>query len=207
MLFRSLVNGKYVVDLRANDPKINLGKITDLQVNGKTYTLNNGKITFDTLPAAGAQVITYTYSAVDKGNTTHAMTVSASVSYTPPVVTYSVTLNGNGGTGTDLKTYTEGTGATLPTDWTKDGYTFAGWYDNAGLTGNAVTAITGSDSGAKTFYAKWTLDRPAPPKSVKAKAAGKHSVKLTWSKAKGADQYKVYMPDVYIIFKMLRLCS
>ena len=192
----SLVNGKYVVDLQANDTKIDLGKITDLKVNGQDYTLNNGEIAFDTLPAAGDQVITYTYATGCKtGSNKDAktMTVSASVSYTPPApATYAVTLSGNDGTGTDLTTYTEGTGATLPTDWTKDGYTFAGWYDNEGLTGDAVTAITGSDSGAKTFYAKWTLDKPAAMKAVKAKAAGKHSVKLTWSKAKGADQYKVY---------------
>jgi uncharacterized repeat protein (TIGR02543 family) len=70
---------------------------------------------------------------------------------------YTVTLNTNGGTGgTPFTSYTYGTGATLPTDYTKDGYTFAGWYDNAGLTGDAVTAITPTDTGNKTFWAKWT---------------------------------------------------
>lgn len=47
--------------------------------------------------------------------------------------TYTVTLNPNGGSGTALTFYTYGAGAALPTDWTRTGYTFAGWYDNAQL--------------------------------------------------------------------------
>lgn len=52
--------------------------------------------------------------------------------------------------------YTFGVGATLPTNVTKWGYDFAGWYDNAGLEGDPVTAITTSDTGNKDYYAKWT---------------------------------------------------
>ena len=75
----------------------------------------------------------------------------------PTTITSSVTLNTNGGTinSGNITTYEEGTGATLPTDVTKEGYTFAGWYDNDGLTGNAVTSISSTDTGNKTFYAKW----------------------------------------------------
>ena len=75
----------------------------------------------------------------------------------PTTITSSVTLNTNGGTinSGNITTYEEGTGATLPTDVTKEGYTFAGWYDNDGLTGNAVTSISSTDKGNKTFYAKW----------------------------------------------------
>lgn len=72
------------------------------------------------------------------------------------VNTYTVTLNGNGGSGTALTGYTYGTGATLPANWTRTGYTFAGWYDNAGLTGSAVTAIAADEVGNKTYYAKWS---------------------------------------------------
>ena len=35
----------------------------------------------------------------------------------------------------------------------KAGYTFAGWYDNADFSGNAVTTPT----AGKTYYAKWTM--------------------------------------------------
>ena len=72
---------------------------------------------------------------------------------------YTVTLNKNGGTGgTALTKYTYGTGAVLPTNWKKTGYTFAGWYENASLTGTAVTNIAADATGNKTFYAKWTAN-------------------------------------------------
>ena len=51
--------------------------------------------------------------------------------------------------------YTYGVGATLPTP-TRSGYTFAGWYTNAGFTGSPVTAISATDTGDKAFFAKWT---------------------------------------------------
>ena len=52
--------------------------------------------------------------------------------------------------------YVYGEGAKLPTDVTRDGYTFGGWYDNASFTGSRVTVITGTDTGDKTYWAKWT---------------------------------------------------
>ena len=72
--------------------------------------------------------------------------------------TYSVTLNTNGGTikSGNVTNYTYGEGAALPTDVEKSGYTFAGWYDNEELTGSAVAAISDTDYGDKTYYARWT---------------------------------------------------
>ena len=74
--------------------------------------------------------------------------------------TYSVTLNTNGGTikSGNVTNYTYGEGAALPTDVEKSGYTFAGWYDNEELTGSAVTAISDTEYGDKTYYAKWTAN-------------------------------------------------
>ena len=46
----------------------------------------------------------------------------------------------------------------LPTDVEKSGYTFAGWYDNEELTGSAATAISNTEYGDKTYYAKWTAN-------------------------------------------------
>ena len=37
----------------------------------------------------------------------------------------------------------------------RDGYTFDGWYDNEGLTGEPVTEVPLGSTGDKTFYAKW----------------------------------------------------
>lgn len=71
--------------------------------------------------------------------------------------TYTVTLETNGGTvnNDNVTKYTYGVGATLPTDVTREGYAFAGWYDNEALSGTWVTAITDTDTGDKTYYAKW----------------------------------------------------
>lgn len=66
---------------------------------------------------------------------------------TPNMSTLQTTAILNGGTLTNDTVYPDGELATP----VKEGYTFAGWYDNAGLTGEAVTnPVTG-----KTYYAKW----------------------------------------------------
>ena len=77
--------------------------------------------------------------------------------------TYNVTLNADGGTIAEEKNitnYTYGVGVTLPTkdDMTREGYTFDGWYDNNDFSGSSVTTISPTDTGAKTFYAKWTIN-------------------------------------------------
>ena len=82
------------------------------------------------------------------------------VQWTAP--TYAVTLNTNGGTiadGKDVTGYTYGVGATLPTDVTRTGYTFKGWYDNEGLTGSPVTAIGNTETGNKEYWAKWEINQ------------------------------------------------
>ena len=76
------------------------------------------------------------------------------------VLTYTVTLVANDGTvGTSLTSYNYGTTTTLPTDCTKTGFNFVGWYDNEGLSGEAVTSILATAKGNKTYYAKWTINQ------------------------------------------------
>ena len=77
------------------------------------------------------------------------------VQWTAP--TYAVTLHANGGTinSGNVTEYTYGVGATLPTDVTRTGYTFKGWYDNENLTGSPVTAISNTETGNKEYWAKW----------------------------------------------------
>ena len=72
--------------------------------------------------------------------------------------TYTVTLNPQGGTisSGNVTGYTYGAGATLPTNVTRTNYTFDGWYTGANGTGTKVTAISASEYGNKTYYAKWT---------------------------------------------------
>ena len=73
-----------------------------------------------------------------------------------PVETWSITYVTDGGTinGEYPTTYTKGTVTVLPTDVTKPGYTFLGWF-NAAEGGDKVTQIEATETGNKTFYAYW----------------------------------------------------
>lgn len=73
-------------------------------------------------------------------------------------VRYKVVLNTNGGTVNSgaISDYVAGVGAQLPTDVTRSGYTFAGWFTDPDFAdGTQVNAIAMSDSGDKEFWAKW----------------------------------------------------
>ncbi len=78
--------------------------------------------------------------------------------------TYTVTLNANGGTinSGDVTSYTYGVGAVLPTadNMAYTGHTFNGWYEDSSFSGSPVTAISATDTGDKTFYAKWVPVKP-----------------------------------------------
>ena len=69
--------------------------------------------------------------------------------------TYTVTLNGGGGAGTNLTSYTYGKGAVLPTDWTKQCAKFEGWY-TAQTGGERVTRISTTTLGDQSYYARWS---------------------------------------------------
>lgn len=73
------------------------------------------------------------------------------------VCTYTVTFDTNGGTinSGNITEYTYGEGAKLPTDVTRPGYTFGGWYENSNFSGEPVKEISKTDTGNKTYYAKW----------------------------------------------------
>ena len=65
----------------------------------------------------------------------------------------------NGGTAVEAmtgKTNQAISDTKLP-ETTRTGYDFAGWYENADLSGEAATALPGNfPAGGKTYYAKWT---------------------------------------------------
>ena len=95
------------------------------------------------------------------GDSVPADVTALTVQWTAP--TYTVTLNTNGGTinSGNVTGYTYGVGATLPTadDMTYTGHTFVGWYDNENLTGSPVTAIGGTETGNKEYWAKWEINQ------------------------------------------------
>lgn len=161
------------------------------------YASRGGKVTKPADPTKSGstfggwysdQALTAKYdfdSAVNAAATLYAKWTANAV----PSSDYKVDLVGNGGSGTGLSSYTAGTETALPADWTRSGYTFAGWFENSDFSGSAVTAISANATGNKTYYAKWTSDAPI---NVDAKTTGDTSIKVSWGKVKNAKYYKVY---------------
>ena len=74
------------------------------------------------------------------------------------VNTYEVVFVTNGGSSVDDLNVVEGQKATKPTDPTKDGHTFAGWYKDSALT--QAYDWNSTVTGDLTLYAKWTANAP-----------------------------------------------
>ena len=157
-------DGMKVVTLDLNGGKLG-GSSEDIQIivkNGSTFTapMSGGMTrpdenTWSFFMWLGSDGKLYAPGAIVPAEVT-----KLTVQWTAP--TYAVTLNTNGGTiadGKDVTGYTYGVGATLPTDVTRTGYTFKGWYDNEGLTGSPVTAIGGTETGNKEYWAKWEINQ------------------------------------------------
>ena len=148
----------YTVTLNTNGGTINSGNVT-------SYTYGVGA----TLPTAGDMTYTgHTFVGwYDNENLTGSPVTAIGGTETGnkeywakwEANAYTVTLNTNGGTinSGNVTSYTYGVGATLPTagDMTYTGHTFVGWYDNENLTGSPVTAIGGTETGNKEYWAKW----------------------------------------------------
>ena len=98
-------------------------------------------------------------NSYEPGGSVPADVTELTVQWTAP--TYTVTLNAGNGTinSGNVTGYTYGVGATLPTDVTRTGYTFKGWYDNENLTGSPVTAIGDTETGNKEYWAKWEINQ------------------------------------------------
>lgn len=99
-----------------------------------------------------------------------AKTVAGDATYTAKweAKSYTVTYNSNGGTVVKPETVTYGNKATKPTNPTRSGYTFAGWYTDNEKFFNKYdfnTLVTGNI----ILYAKWTRNytpRPYTPPTV-----------------------------------------
>lgn len=81
-----------------------------------------------------------------------------------PVRTWSITYVTDGGkiNGSYPTSYVEGTVTVLPTNVTKPGYTFLGWF-TAASGGVQVKQIEATETGEKTFYARWQKTVLPPP--------------------------------------------
>lgn len=132
--------------------------------NPADYTIESGAITLKNPTKTGYSFTGWGGTDLTGNNNTSVTIAAGSTenrTYTAywKAADYAVTLHTNGGdSGTDLTSYTYGTGAALPTDWKKTGYIFDGWYDNERFTGTTVTDISGTDTGDKEYWAKWTAN-------------------------------------------------
>ena len=199
-----------IVSLYAQWSPISYSVKFDKNSAAATGTMADESFTYDvakSLTTVGFSRIGYTFSGwntkADGTGTSYAdkQSVSNLSSTSGAVVnlyaqwavnSYGVTLNAKGGTiasGHDVTSYTYGVGATLPTsDYiAKTGYTFGGWYDNEACTGTAVTAISTTATGAKTFYAKWTANTYSVKfdKNAAAATGSMSDESFTYDAAKG----------------------
>ncbi len=157
-------DGMKVVTLDLNGGKLG-GNSEDIQIivkNGSTFTapMSGGMTRPDGNTGSYFMWLDGNGNSYEPGDSVPADVTTLTVQWTAP--TYTVTLHANGGTiadGKDVTGYTYGVGATLPTDVTRTGYTFKGWYDNEGLTGDPVTAIGNTKTGNKEYWAKWEINQ------------------------------------------------
>ena len=133
----------YTVDIPFEALNEFYGRLFKVTYNNINYDKNSNTITF---LSSQLNVFGIFLDLVDAG--------ALATSYT---ITY---LNQDGSAFSDTSglptSYNKGEGATLLSP-TRTGYEFVGWYDNADCTGSAITEISASDSGNKTFYAKWKI--------------------------------------------------
>ncbi|MBR6826385.1 MAG: InlB B-repeat-containing protein [Oscillospiraceae bacterium] len=77
----------------------------------------------------------------------------------PTGVPFYISYEANGGiwNGTGVSVYTRAPGAGLPDGdmLSKEGYAFAGWFEESNFTGQPMAVINPGSTGNKTLYAKW----------------------------------------------------
>ena len=156
-------DGMKVVTLDLNGGKLG-GSSEDIQIivkNGSTFTapMSGGLTRPDGDTGSYFMWLDGNGNSYEPGGSVPADVTTLTVQWTAP--TYTVTLHANGGTinNGNVTEYTYGVGAALPTDVTRTGYTFKGWYDNEGLTGDPVTAIGNTETGNKEYWAKWEINQ------------------------------------------------
>ena len=103
-------------------------------------------------------------------------------------VTYSYNSATGGNTVASSTFVTGGTAITLPAP-TRTGYTFAGWYSDAGLTSKIADAGSSysptGETAALSAYANWTRNPVKAAATVKPKISGTAKVKKTLTAKKG----------------------
>jgi len=104
---------------------------------------------------------------------------------------YTITFNSQGGSNVSSRGVDYNNVITAPIAPTKTGYTFWGWYKDAGCL-NSWNFITDKVTDNTTLFAKWIIVAPGIPKNLKATIYSYSSINLTWSAVALADGYEIY---------------
>ena len=156
--YNSIVSGALVVNGQTNPGTYNITSTVTLHALEKLgYTFNGW---YENAGFTGSPVTSFGPGASgDKAF--HAKWGDGSGNPDQYAITYVNSVGGTAVGGTNVDTYTVDSTVTLY-PLAKTGYTFNGWYDNAGFTGSPVTTFGPGETGAKTFYASWGNDPTNP---------------------------------------------
>ncbi|MCL2858490.1 MAG: BspA family leucine-rich repeat surface protein [Streptococcaceae bacterium] len=146
--------------------------LTDVP-NDSSYTGNWKNIGTGTMPHPTGSFI---YNSTDLMTYYNGATMADTYVWQPKisnVANYTVNFDSNGGSSVSSESITDGATATKPSDPTKSGYIFGGWYTDSSCTTayNFSSPVTGD----MTLYAKWTLDNSTPPSSSVPDTGGSSS--------------------------------
>lgn len=135
-------------------PALSLGG-TDYYTEGTTVTLGHSEATSG---------YAFNYAAKDANNGGVTVTndqfampakdVTVTAAYTPIVYSITYHVDNDAAFSTTHNSYTVQDAAITLDQPSRTGYTFVGWYDNAGFTGNPITAITAGSTGNVELWAK-----------------------------------------------------
>jgi uncharacterized repeat protein (TIGR02543 family) len=128
--------------------------------NPATYTIESALITLANPTRTGYTFGGWYTEAVFTNQVTQIPTGSTGAKtfhakWTPVSFNIAYTLNGGTNDSGNPENYTIESALITLAAPIRTGYTFVGWYTEAGFT-NQVTQIPAGSTGAKTFYAKWT---------------------------------------------------
>jgi uncharacterized repeat protein (TIGR02543 family) len=93
--------------------------------------------------------------------------------------TYTVTFNSQGGSSVASETFTHGNSFTYPSNPTKSGFSFLGWFSSPS-GGSALTASAVADGNSDTtLHAQWSTAATVPASSVQGGTTPSASSNLT----------------------------
>ncbi len=140
--------------------------------SGSTVTAGGSITTWTIRPSAGlaAGTHTTTVTVTYNGSATATADVSFTVNAAAPIE-YAVTFDSRGGSPVPSQTVPSGGKVSRPTDPTREGYTFGGWYTEAAYT-TLWDFDAGTVTGDMTLYAKWNAVTPPDPAHVHVWADG-----------------------------------